>query len=59
LQEIRFENRKFLMHMISALGAVARSALAFGVAISWFAPLWLARRHWPTVDAGTDRRPAY
>jgi hypothetical protein len=37
LREIRYENRKFTVRLISAIAAVAGVALAFGVAIGWLA----------------------
>jgi hypothetical protein len=37
LQEIRYENRKFTVQLISAVAAITGVALAFGIAVGWFA----------------------
>jgi hypothetical protein len=37
LREIRYEDRKFTMRLISAIAAVAGVALALGIAVGWFA----------------------
>jgi hypothetical protein len=37
LQEIRYENRKFTVQLLTAVAAIAGIALAFGVAIGWIA----------------------
>jgi hypothetical protein len=37
LQEIRYENRKFAVQLISTIATVAGVALAFGIAVGWIA----------------------
>jgi hypothetical protein len=37
LQEIRYENRKYMLQLITAVAAITGVALAFGVAIGWIA----------------------